>query len=375
MHYTLHLTTACNMACKYCYVEQHPASMPLAIAKKTVDAAERAGGNAGIVFFGGEPLLEKELIYETIAYAKWVQSHGNVRFHFKVTTNGLLIDEEFLRYSKEQNLFIALSHDGVQVAHDKNRVDHVGTGTFARLSPVIDSLLETRPYAPVMMTVDPACVAHYAEGVEYLYQRGFRYLICSMNYAGAWEENSLAELERQYKELARFYEAHTLQEDKFYLSPFEVKLASHIHGKSYCAERCELGKKQLSIAPDGSIYPCVQFVGDREYSIGHILRGVDEKKRLLLYHVNGKEKEGCERCAVKGRCNHHCGCLNRQATGSIKKVCPALCAHERILLPIADQLGERLYKKRDAMFIQKQYNDMYPLLSLIDDTADSINER
>ena len=103
------------------------------------------------------------------------------------------------------------------------------------------------------------------------------------------------------------------------------------------------------------------------YAIGHIKSGTDENKRLELYQINEREKQSCEGCAVKGRCNHHCGCLNKQATGSITKVAPALCAHERILLPIADRLGERLYRKRSAMFIQKQYNDMYPLLSLLED--------
>lgn len=372
MHYTLHLTTACNMACKYCYVAQQPCVMPASVAKAAVDAAERAGGSAGIIFFGGEPLLHKELIYETVDYAEWTAKKGNVRFHFKVTTNGLLLDESFLRFSADKNVFIALSHDGTQAAHDRNRIDHAGNGTFARLSPVIDALLEARPYAPVMMTVDPACVQHYAEGVEYLYERGFRYLICSMNYAGKWTEDSLSELARQYKKLARFYEKHTLAEDKFYLSPFEVKLASHIHGSTYCHERCELGKKQLSVAPDGSIYPCVQFVGDAEYAIGHIQRGIEEERRLRLYRINEQEKDTCTDCAIKNRCNHHCGCLNKQATGSIKKVAPALCAHERILLPIADALGEKLYKKRDAMFLQKQYNEMYPLLSLLEDRSKNV---
>ena len=369
MHYTLHLTTACNMACKYCYVEQNPAVMSTETARAAVDAAARDGGSAGIIFFGGEPLLQKELIYQTVDYARHVQARGNTRFHFKVTTNGLLLDEDFLRFSRESNLFIALSHDGVRAAHDANRVDAKGNGTFERLSPVIDALLEARPYAPVMMTIDPSCVQHYAEGVEHLYGRGFRYLICSMNYAGDWTETALAELEHQYKLLAKFYEAHTLAEDKFYLSPFEVKLASHIHGTTYCAERCELGKKQLSVAPDGRLYPCVQFVGDDRYAIGHIKSGIDEKKRLELYKVNEAKKQSCVGCTVKGRCNHHCGCLNKQATGSITKVAPALCAHERILLPIADKLGARLYKKRSAMFIQKQYNDMYPLLSLVEDAA------
>lgn len=369
MHVTLHLTNRCNMACRYCYVEQKIEDMSASTARAAVDMAARSGRNCGLIFFGGEPLLRKELIQQTIDYAQWVQARGNVRFHYKVTTNGLLLDEAFLRYCHDHELFIALSHDGIRQAHDLNRIDHAGAGTFDRLSPVIDALLRARRYAPVLMTVDPSVVSSYAQSVEYLYERGFRYIICSLNYAGAWDEDSLRELKRQYQKLADFYEAHTRAEDKFYLSPFEVKLASHIRGKSYCAERCELGKKQLSVAPDGGIYPCVQFVGDAQYKIGSIDTGIDEARRAQLYQINEREKESCASCAVKGRCNHHCGCLNKQATGSIERVSPALCAHERLLLPIADALGERLYKARSAMFMQKQYNDMFPLLSLAEDRS------
>ena len=106
MHYTLHLTTACNMACKYCYVEQRPAVMPAEVARAAVDAAKKEVGSAGIIFFGGEPLLHKDLIYETVDYARHVQAGGHTRFHFKVTTNGLLLDEDFLRFSRDSNLFI-----------------------------------------------------------------------------------------------------------------------------------------------------------------------------------------------------------------------------------------------------------------------------
>jgi len=158
-----------------------------------------------------------------------------------------------------------------------------------------------------------------------------------------------------------------VQEEKFYLSPFEVKISSHINQLTYCHERCELGKKQISVAPDGRLYPCVQFVGDESFAIGTVEGGIDETRREALYSRNEEEKQTCADCAIRSRCNHYCGCLNRQATGSIDRVSPALCAHERLLLPIADRLAERLYKKRNAMFIQKQYNEFYPILSLVED--------
>lgn len=367
MHFTLHLTDACNLACRYCYVKQDTHYMSEEVARAAVNLAAGTGCHCGIIFFGGEPLLCRERIVETVRYAEGLQKDGKGPFHYKITTNGTLLDESFLRYSAEHEIFIALSHDGIQPAHDLNRVHSDGTGTFADLEARAKLLLQYRPYAPVMMTVPPNAVAHYLEGVEYLYNLGFRYLICTIDYAGAWTKDTLEELERQYQLLAKWYREKTLAEEKFYLSPFEVKISSWIHRTHYRAERCELGKKQISVAPDGTLYPCVQFVGEEAYCIGNVFSGIDEARRQNLYLLNEEEREPCSGCAIRNRCNHHCACLNKQATGSFQIVSPVLCAHERILTPIADRLAEKLYKKRAAMFIQKQYNDMFPLLSLAED--------
>jgi uncharacterized protein len=97
--------------------------------------------------------------------------------------------------------------------------------------------------------------------------------------------------------------------------------------------------------------------------------GIDESRREALYRENDEEKQSCQSCAIRERCNHFCGCLNRQATGSITTVSPLLCTHERIVLPVADQLAERLFRKRNAMFIQKQYNELFPLVSLAEDQS------
>lgn len=367
MHYTLHLTESCNLSCKYCYVKQSPQTMRPAITHAAIDLAARSKSNCGIIFFGGEPLLFRDLIEDAVAYGENIDKNRQNRFHYKVTTNGLLMDDSFLRYSLEHEVFIALSFDGIREAHDANRVTHSGESTFEITEQRAKALLASRPYAPVLMTVSPNTVRYYAESVGYLFSLGFRYLICSMNYAGAWDEKTLAELKKQYKKLAAFYKEKTLLEEKFYLSPFEVKISSRLLGENYCTERCELGKKQLSVGPDGNIYPCVQFVGEPQFSIGDVWSGIDEEKRQNLYRLNEEEKDECAGCVIQNRCNHHCACLNKQATGDFRKASPVLCAHERILLPIADALAEELYRKRSAIFIQKQYNDMFPLLSYIED--------
>lgn len=250
MHYTLHLTNGCNMGCRYCYVKHENIQvMDFETARKAVDMASRNKGKpTGIIFFGGEPLLCKDLINEIVEYSRFKERAIGCMFYFKITTNGLLLDETFMNLALKENIFIALSHDGIREAHDKHRLDLCGKDTFSRLTGKIDLLLSKRPYSPVLVTVNPDTANFYADSVIYLYEKGFRYIICSLNYGGDWTEKDMKVLKKQYERLSEFYYERTLAEDKFYLSPFEVKISSHINGDSYCHERCELGKKQISVA-------------------------------------------------------------------------------------------------------------------------------
>ncbi|HYK88846.1 MAG TPA: radical SAM protein [Acidobacteriota bacterium] len=387
MHLTLHLTARCNMRCRYCYAAPHVGcDMTWEIARSAVDVAVRLSGRetpnqgTGIIFFGGEPLLRRDLIKRTVEYCGEVSARTGRSFHFKLTTNGSLLDDAFFDDPSTSEVFVALSHDGIPEAHDANRITPQGTGTFSALRPKIDLLLSRRPYAPVMMVTTPSTVRHYAESVKFLFKCGFRYLISSLNYGSVWGPGELRELKRQVYRLARWYEGCTDREEKFYFSPFDVKMASHVFPGSCRRDRCELGRRQISVAPTGRLFPCVQFVGDgseSEYCIGDVETGIDEGRRQSLYFANAEEKRECAGCAIRERCNHFCACLNRQATGSIRRVSPLLCAYERMVLEAADKIGERLFRKRSAMFIQKQYNELFPLISLAEDQtlAQSMCER
>jgi len=371
MNFTLHLSNKCNMACKYCDVKKNPVQvMKIETIRNIIDMpALDSSESTGIIFFGGEPLLNKDLIYQTIEYCNRKKEQEGRNFHFQMTTNGLLLDEDFLDYAAKEKIWIALSHDGIEDAHDKNRVDCNGKDTFSKLSQIIDILLKVHPYAPVMMVVNPDTVYQYSQSVKYLFNRGFKYIIPTLNYTGDWSEQSLKILEKEYEKLAVFYSDMTISEEKFYFSPFDSKISSHINKIEYCKNRCQLGKRQISVDPEGNLFPCVQFVGDSEYIIGHAETGVDETKRQKLYTLNSEEKKPCTKCAIRERCNHYCGCLNKMTTGKVDEISPVLCAHERILIPIADKLAEKLFKKRSAMFIHKHYNDAYSFISVIEDIA------
>lgn len=332
-------------------------------------AAKSRQSAVGIAFFGGEPLLRKQLIYDVVEYTH--QKEDNKKYFFKITTNGLLLDDAFIEYACKKNIYIALSMDGIAEAHDRHRITANGQPTHQAVEKAAKLLLKARPYSPVLMTINPDTVPYYADSVEYLYELGFRYLICTLNYSADWDKASLNKLKKQYQKMAGFYYRHTMAENKFYLSPFDVKISSHIQGENYCHERCELGRNQVSVSCDGGIYPCIQFVGEEKYRIGDVVNGINTEKQLVLFAENENEKQSCKDCAVKQRCNHYCACLNKQTTGEIGLVSPIVCAHERTILPIADQVAERLYKKRNGLFIQKHYNDFYSLISLTEDKVGS----
>lgn len=347
--------------------------MPLEVARQAIDFAVALDPiNCGIIFFGGEPLLRKDLITDAIRHCKEIEQKQEAYFHYKVTTNGTLLDEEFMRFAGESQLAIGISHDGLREAHDLHRRTIAGEGTFDATDAAASLLLQYQPYAATLMTVNPNTVQYYADSVDYLFKRGFRYIISTLNYAGPWKRASLAELRRQYKLLAAWYEHQTLEGRKFFFSPFEKKFATHIRGDDVLCQRCQLGIRQVSVSHDGTIYPCVQFVQDgastrQEFAIGNVWDGIDPTRQKALYEMSEREFAPCAECALKNRCDNKCGCLNWQTTGSLNSVSPVVCESERTLIPIVDRLGARLFRKRAPHFLQKHYNAIYPILSLIDD--------
>jgi uncharacterized protein len=373
MHITLHLTSGCNMRCTYCYSPPHAGpAMSDEVGRQAMDFGARiSNGSCGIVFFGGEPLLHKGLIRSLVAYGRERERRQAGRFHFKLTTNGLLLDEEFLSFSQREDVLIAISFDGIREAHDRHRRLSDGGPSFDALYPRLKMLLAAKPYSSVMLVVNPETVGYFCDSAQFLLDEGFRYLLVSLNYAAQWQESDLRKLARQYEQLADLYVQWTEAGRKFYLSPFEVKLSSHINRHCYHKERCELAQRQVSVDPLGYIYPCVQFTragSESDFCIGHIGAGIDEALRQRLYAASTAEKEPCSRCSIRERCNHTCGCLNWQTTGALTEVSPVLCRHEQMLVPIADEIGRRLYKKRNSLFLHKHYNVAYPVLSALEDS-------
>jgi uncharacterized protein len=366
MQYILHLTERCLFACRYCRLAQRDKDMDPATVLAAIDLAlADSAGTVGIGFYGGEPLLRQDLIRTAVDYA--VSKNTDKRIFFKLTTNGRLLDKAFCDFAAKNKIFISLSLDGGETSHNMNRLDHDGNGTYQTSAAALALLLRRHPFTPVMTTVAPNTAPHLSDSVRHIFSLGVRNLLCTLDYGADWNEDDLTLLRKEYKRLAAYYTQEMEAERNIFFSPFESKINSHVKNRTYCAERCQLGYDQISVGTDGTLYPCIQFAGDRAYQIGHVDSGIDQGRRREIFKQSRVEQTACKTCAIRDRCLHTCACINKCTTGSLSKPSPVLCAHERMLIPIADGMAAKLYKKRSGLFIHKHYNNLYPMIALVEE--------
>lgn len=355
MNFTLHLTADCNLSCVYCYETHTPARMDMRTAIAACDLMFSFGHRKnGFSLFGGEPLLCRSLIERLTAYAAERNRALGGELSYKMTTNGVLLDEEFLKLAEERKIEIALSHDGLM--QNAQRVDKAGRGTFDRLEPVIDLLLKYQPDAVCMLTVLPENVTMLADSLEWLYKRGFTRLNAAIDMRpnAAWDDSSMEALKTEYFRVADMMETYYDAERPMKVLNLTSKIAARLEDRP-CIE-CRLGVKQPSIAPDGKIYPCNQFLNKEEYLMGDVFTGIDAAAQRRIVEESLKKESSCEGCSLEKRCRHHCACLNFSMTGDMHTVPPVQCAHEQALILAADGLAERLYKKKSPRFM-RAYED------------------
>jgi uncharacterized protein len=191
----------------------------------------------------------------------------------------------------------------------------------------------------------------------------------NLNYCrtAPWDDEKLEILRGEYKKIADLYVKWTKAEEKIYLSPIDTKILSHLKGEKYHIDRRLMGKNQPSIAPDGKIYTGSIHLNNPAFEIGNVFDGIDEEKQNFLYEKGGELCEPCKECAIVTRCNYAYGNMIYDGEKIIPDIAPLQCVHEQIITPIADAAAENLFKARNALFIHKHYNEMYPIMSLIED--------
>ncbi|MDF1563036.1 MAG: radical SAM protein [Deltaproteobacteria bacterium] len=362
MKAVLHLTQACNLRCTYCYApdKQVKKAMSLTTAKKAIDLVTGLGnGSACVSYFGGEPLLVWDTIETLTRHGREVGARLGKTMHFRLSTNGTLFDERKLRFCRENNMLFAISLDGDKEAHDAQRILPNGKGSFDLLDSKLDMILELCPHTVFTSVITPQSAARLSSSIEYMWGRGIRYMVHQLDYTHPdWDPDSLAVLEESYRQMAAFYLDKVRAGERFHLSVFDDKLKTHADSPIALGAICDFGSKKISVAPDGRLFPCVQFVSDREdaaaYCIGDVETGFYPRRDELV-RLNRQERRQCDGCALLGRCSNYCGCMNWQVTGEITEVPGILCAHEQMLIPIADEVGNVLWDEKNAHFLQKHY--------------------
>lgn len=383
MDLTLHLTHRCNLACRYCYAaveaaavgqarDMSEAVLEAAIALAVAESSQR--GYLTVTYFGGEPFLRRDLMERGIQYTRQRAEAAGLESSHRVCTNGVLLDDAALDFCEANDLALSVSLDGIREAHDAHRVFADGRGSFAQIFERLPEVLRRLPYTTVQLVSTPETAEHLPDSVRMLLDLGVRYILTTLDYTAAWTPETMGVLAAAYDAVARIYEQRTVDTQKFYLSCFDAKISTWTKGPSRPHERCRAGVGQISVAPSGRIYPCVQFVGDdrdHRWALGHVLaQGFDLERRAAIAAAGRGTSEACGDCALAERCNNWCACLNWQTTGELDQISPLQCTHERVVLGAADKAAGRLYKKRAPLFLRKHYDEAHPFLSYLEDLED-----
>jgi uncharacterized protein len=370
MNALVHLTHDCNLRCPYCFTgKKFDRAMTAETGKRTaefvIDYAKQHGQRAVFSFFGGEPMMAWDVLREVVLHAEQVARAAGVVALFRMNTNGLLIKDEHLRFFEEHELIFILSIDGDREMHDLERVTASGAGSFDALAGRLPKFLAHNPGLMASVVITPANVAHAAAGIAWLWDAGFRYQIIKPDVTQAWSRANVAELEQQYERVADDYLARTRAGAELYLNLLDDKWINHAKGAEGLSIRCDVGSSQISIAPSGNIYPCVRWVKEEEDTVpalGDVFTGFDPAKLADIRAQAAAPKSPCGDCSYNdGRCANECACEHYSATGRIDTPAPALCEHEQVIVPIADRVGNALWREQNPIFLQKLYPQLVQL--------------
>ena len=365
MNYSIHLTNRCNLRCKYCYQEKCDQDISFDDIKNLINYQLQRNEKSSLInFFGGEPLLRKDLIKDTINYIKSLNEE--LKFYYGITTNGTLIDDEFINLVKKNNFtHVAYSFDGGKETQNLNRVFANDEGTFNIVEANVKKLLSNIDNVVAMPVITKNNISSLSKNVEYLVDLGFKKINLQFNYLDNWESEDLPEIEKQYNEVAKIYANKMIKEENIDIIAIDKKIKTYIQRDYNCNDDCKLGMKSVNVGVDGNFYPCVQFVGNEKYIIGNCKEGIDETARMNIIKEAKKEKDVCKKCSIRTRCKHTCACLNYMTMGDMNELSPLVCETEKIMVRVADAMAERLYKQNSDMFIQKFYNKNFDILNSI----------
>ena len=350
MNLTLYLTENCNLRCSYCIREKCPHDMSEDTLRKSIDLAFSRGDSAGVCFFGGEPLLRKELIYLALDLAKDKTKETGIPFSSKITTNGTLIDREFIDVAIKNNMTVGLSFDGLM--QDDCRVTADGKPTYDLLVTKAKELISSGVDTIAMSVVSPDTCGKLFESVKVVHDLGFRSMICNPAYGKnvTWTDDAIETLKGQYDLLIGYLKELYLKGDKFRLAPIHNKILEAVSGIDP-SRYCHLGIKQLAVAYDGNLYPSTSFLHLEDWCLGSVYDGIAEDKRKEMTKLCFIP-EPCRDCDLKERCTNSCGCANILNTGAPDMISAVQCEYERLIIEHADILGDEIFAEDKDKFLK-----------------------
>lgn len=325
------LTHACNLACTYCYTgEKKRVRMSREMAMRALDVAFSPKRTAlQLTFFGGEPLLEAELLLEVAAEARR-RAAPATKLLLQTTTNGTLLDRDLLARLDALGVHLTLSLDGEQASHDRGRPLAGGGSSFEQVRGALALLLERNKPFDVIAVVDPCNVHALAESVQWLTNEGVTSITLNMNWSGAWTDESLATFEAQMERVAATFVAWLRRGRYVRLQPLEGVMQT-----SSSRTHCRAGAERVAVAPSGRVYGCPRAVGE---DTGRGALGQLSEDGPWVSSSSGPPGD---RTAGETP-SDHCACACAEETGDALAPGPVLLHHNRVLEDIGARVNALL---------------------------------
>jgi len=327
----LHIAHTCNLNCAYCFASQgnyhgERALMSFEVGKRALDfLVENSGSrrNLEVDFFGGEPLMNFQVVKDLVAYARSIEKETGKNFRFTLTTNGVLIDDDVIDFANREMSNVVLSLDGRREIHDHYRVDYSGNGSWEKIVPKFQKLVKARGGKNYYMR---GTFTHrnpdFLKDIQTMLDLGFRELSMEPVVCAPGEESELTAEDlpivlQQYEELAQLMCKKEKEGDPFTFYHYMIDLT----GGPCIYKRisgCGSGTEYMAVTPSGELYPCHQFVGDEKFKLGDIWNGVSNAEiqdEFLACNVYSRKE--CRDCWAKLYCSGGCAANAYHATGSI----------------------------------------------------------
>lgn len=356
----LHVAHTCNLNCSYCFASQGKyhgdrAVMSFEVGKQALDFLIAHSGtrrNLEVDFFGGEPLMNFQVVKELVAYARSMEQVKGKNFRFTLTTNGILVDDDVIEWANQACSNVVLSLDGRKEIHDRFRVDYAGNGSWEKIVPKFQKFVEARGGREYYMR---GTFTHanpdFLKDIQTMLDLGFHELsmepvVCAEGDPSALTEEDLPIVMEQYEKLAELM----LQKDRegkpftFYHYMIDLSGGPCIYKR---ISGCGSGTEYMAVTPWGDLYPCHQFVGEERFKLGNIWDGVTNTEIQSEFAAcNVYAHPECRDCWARLYCSGGCAANAYHATGSVTGVYEYGCRLFRkrmecaIMVAVARALGE-----------------------------------